>query len=147
MNQIIKYLVAYAIWIADLILAFWLIFISRNAFLGILALFYHGSVAYLNAVNFADKAFMIVLGLSWLAFSIFSEQFFRVGVQENVLLKRIARVTGPIFLGIFSVDLILFWLQGVGAGNWLRWLILAFELGIGIALLVSVKPQSKSQPT
>jgi uncharacterized membrane protein len=75
------------------------------------------------------------------------EAYFRAGVSRGDLLKRFARVTGPVFLGIFGVDLILFWLQGIGRGDLLRWFLLAAELGIGIALLVLVRPPSKQHPT
>jgi len=148
MTRIIKYLGAYALWVVDLGLAFWLIFISRTVFLGIFALFYDkGQLAYAHRVDFADKVFSITLGLGWLVFMIVVEAYFRAGALRDDLLKRFARVTGPVLLGIFGVDLILFWLQGAGGGDWLRWLILSAELGSGIALLVSASPQSKPDPT
>jgi hypothetical protein len=140
-------------WIADLGLTFWLAFISRTVFLGIFALSYEGGqsvyaeVVYAHRVDFADKVFSIILGLGWLVFMIAVEAYFRAGVSRGDLLKRFARVTGPVFLGIFGVDLILFWLQGVGRGDLLRWFLLAAELGIGIALLVLVRPPSKQHPT
>jgi len=148
MNRIIKYLGAYVLWVVDLGLVFWLIFISRTVYLGIFALFYkEGSWAYSHRVDFADKVFMLILGLGWLIFMIVVEAYFRASVLRGDLLKRFARVTGPVLLGIFGVDLILLWLQGVGEGDWLRWFILAAELGIGIALVVSARPQSKQNPT
>jgi len=148
MTRIIKYLGAYALWVVDLGLAFWLIFISRTVFLGIFALFYKpGAWLYSRRVDLADKVFLLILGLGWLVFMIVVEAYFRAGALGDDLLQRFARVTGPVLLGIFGVDLILFWLQGVGGGNWLHWLILAAELGIGIALLVAARPQSKSEPT
>ena len=69
------------------------------------------------------------------------------GVASNDLIKRFAKVTGSVLLGIFGVDLILFWLQGVGRGDWLRWFMLAAELGIGITLLRLAGMQSKLNPT
>lgn len=148
MTRIIKYLGVYFLWVVDLGLAFWLIFISRTVFLGIFALFYKaGAWAYSRRVDLADKVFLLILGLGWLIFMIVVEAYFRAGALHDDLLKRFARVTGPVLLGIFGVDLILFWLQGVGGGDWLRWFILAAELGIGIALLVSAKSQSKTDPT
>ena len=148
MAKIIKYVSAYFMWTADLGLTFWLIFISRTVFLDISALFYkEGAWVYSRRVDLADKVFSLILGLGWLVFMIVVEEYFRAGVLRDDLLKRFARVTGPILLGIFGVDLILFWLQGVGGGAWFRWFILAAELGIGIALLVSARLQSKPNPT
>lgn len=148
MAKIIKYVSAYLMWIVDLGLTFWLIFISRTVFLGILALFYkEGEWVYSRRVDLADKVFVLILGLGWLVFMIVVEAYFRAGALRDDLFERFARVTGPVLLGIFGVDLILFWLQGVGGGDWLRWFILAAELGIGIALLVSARPQSRPNPT
>ena len=148
MVKILKYAGAYLMWIADLGLTFWLGFLCRTVFLGFLAVSYkEGQVAYAHRVDFVDKIFSIILGLGWLGFMIVVEAYFRSGALSNGLFKRFARVTGPVLLGIFSVDLILLWLQGVGGGNLLRWFILAAELGIGIALLVSVRYLSKSETT
>jgi hypothetical protein len=148
MAKIIKYVSAYLMWIVNLGLTFWLIFISRTVFLGIFALFYkEGEWVYSRRVDLADKVFLLILGLGWLVFMIVAEAYFRAGALRDDLFERFARVTGPVLLGIFAVDLILFWLQGVGGGDWLRWFILAAELGIGIALLVSARPQSKPNLT
>jgi len=140
MKKVTNNVIATGMWIVDLALAFWLFYISRDAFLGILALFYKkGDWEYSKLVSFADKAFMLILGLSWLAFMIIVEEYLRAGVQKNDLLKRFARVTGPVILSIFVVDLILFWLEGISGGNWLRWLILAAELGVGLAIYLFAK--------
>ena len=148
MTKIIKYTGAYVLWIVDLGLTFWLILISRSVFLDIFALFYKpGAWAYSRRVDLVDKIFLLMLGLGWLVFMIVVESYFRAGALDDDLFQRFARVTGPVLLGIFGVDLILFWLQGIGGGNWLRWLILATELGLGFVLLVSTRAQSKSRPT
>ncbi len=148
MTKIIKYIGASVLWIVDLGLAFWLILISRTVFLDIFALFYKpGAWAYSHRVDLLDKVFLLILGLGWLIFMIVVESYFRAGASGDDLFQRFARVTGPVLLGIFGIDLILFWLQGVGGGNWLRWLILATELGLGFALLVSTRSQPKSEST
>jgi hypothetical protein len=148
MAQIIKYIGAYTLWGVILGFTFWLILISRTVLLGIFAMFYKpGSLVYAHRVDFADKIFWLILGLAWLAFMIATESYCRAGVMSQNLLKRFARVTGPVLLSIFCVDLILFWLQGVGGDNWLRWLILAAELGIGIVLSMSARTQPNPNPT
>jgi hypothetical protein len=148
MAKIIKYVSAYILWVADLGLTFWLIFISRTVILDIFALFYkEGAWVYSRRVDLADKVFLLILGLGWLVFMIVIEAYFRAGARCDDLFQRFASVTGPVLLGIFGVDLILFWLQGVGGGDWFRWFVLAAELGIGIALLVLARPQSNPNPT
>lgn len=144
MAKIIKYVGAYLMWIVDLGLSFWLFLMSRTVFLGLFALSYkEGNLVYAQRVDFADKVFSILLGLAWLAFMIIVEAYFRAGASRDDLLKRFASITGPVVLGIFGVDLILFWLQGVGGGGWLRQSVLVAELGIGILLLMLVRFQSK----
>ena len=144
MAKIIKYVSAYLMWIVDLGLAFWLFMISRTVFLGIFALSYKGGqLVYAQRVDFADKVFSILLGLAWLIFMIVVEAYFRAGASGDDLLKRFAKVTGPVLLGIFGVDLILFWLQNVGGSGWLRSSVLAAELGIGIVLLMLARVQPK----
>jgi hypothetical protein len=144
MARIIKYVGAYLMWIVDLGLSFWLFLMSRTVFLGLFALSYKGGkLVYAQRVEFADKVFSLLFGLGWLVFMIIVEAYFRAGASRDDLLKRFAGVTGPVVLGIFGVDLILFWLQGVGGGGWLRQSVLAAELGIGIILLMLAKFQSK----
>jgi hypothetical protein len=144
MAKIIKYVSAYLMWIVDLGLAFWLFMISRTVFLGIFALSYKGGqLVYAQRVDFADKVFSILLGLAWLIFMIVVEAYFRAGASGDDLLKRFAKVTGPVLLGNFGVDLILFWLQNVGGSGWLRSSVLAAELGIGIVLLMLARVQPK----
>lgn len=146
MTKVLKYLLAYVLWIIDLALGLWLLLISRTVFLDILALsFKEGSWVYSRRVDFADKVFLLVLGLGWLIFMIIIEHFYRASALTGELPQRFAWVTGFLLLCIFVIDMLMFWVQGAG-NNWLRWLILAAELGIGIALLVSVRPRSKPNP-
>lgn len=147
MSKVVKYTIAYGMWIVDLGLSAWLFFLSRTTLLGILALFSEqGDFQYAKMVDLVDRIFVVVLGLGWLVFSIFTEEYYRTGALKENLLKRFARVTGPILLCIFVVDLMLFWLQGIGGDNWLRWLILAAELVIGLALVVYGKKNITIKP-
>ncbi|HEU0297273.1 MAG TPA: hypothetical protein VFR47_31315 [Anaerolineales bacterium] len=138
MTNVLKYSLAYVLWIVDLALGLWLVFISRTAFLDILALFYKpGAWVYSRRVDLADKAFVLILGLGWLIFMIFIEHYYRANAFTGELPKRFARVTGLLLLCIFAVDMVLVWVQGVGNSNWLRWFILAVELAIGTVLMVT----------
>jgi hypothetical protein len=65
-------------------------------------------------------------------------------VQDD-LFPRFARVTGPVLLSVFSVDLLLSWLQG--GSDWRHWLILAAEVGLGIILITFARSLPKSKLT
>jgi len=148
MKKIVNVVIAYVMWIVDLGMALLLLIMSRTALLNFLGLFYaKNSVQYQYRVGFIDKIFTLGLGLGWLAFVIFTEQYFRRGASKGHLLKPFARVTGPVLLGIFVVNLILLWLAGVGNSSWLSWLILAVELGGGIGLLVLEKSKFVNKST
>jgi hypothetical protein len=137
MSKLLKYASSYVMWIIDLGIAFWFMFIARTDLINFLSLFAKkGNLTYGHQVDFADKAFSITLGLGWLALMIVIEQYYRHGVEKDDLRKRFARVTGPLVIAVFVADLIAFWLGGIASGNFVRWLILAAELGIGIALII-----------
>jgi hypothetical protein len=138
MRKAIKYLIAYTMWIANMLLSIWFVYLTRTSVLSIMALFYQqGDFQYTKLVNLVDRVLVIVLGLGWLVFTIITEEYFRSGALKENLPKRFARVAGPLILCIFIVDLSLFWVQGVG--EWMRWLILAIELVAGLALVVYSK--------
>jgi len=147
MKKVTNNILAHGMWIVDLVLAFWLAFLSRNVLLETLAKIYQkGSWSYPRWVVVIDRVYTITVGLGWLVFMIVVEEYFRKGIQKGDLLKRFARITGSVLLAIFAVDLILVWLQGIGSNDWLRWLILAAELGIGTALQVWAKTRPVPQP-
>lgn len=137
MKRIINYLISYIAWIIDLALGAWVIFLARTDILGLFALRYKpGMWEYEQLVTFLDKVFILLLGICWLAFMIFVEEYFRGGIHKGNLFTRIAKLNGTVLLVIFCIDLVLFWLQGIGTENWLRWLILACELGFGMSLFL-----------
>ena len=94
-----------------------------------------------------DQVFTILLGLGWLALFVLTEGYYRAGALQENLLKRFARVTGPILMCIFLVDLILFGLQGFGGGDWLRWLVLSAELVLGLMLILYARRTAANKLT
>jgi hypothetical protein len=135
--QVFKYAVAYGMWLVDLGLSAWLVIMSRTVVHAFLALSYEqGDFRYLKRAQLVDATTIVLLGLGWLALIILSEGYFRAGALQEGLTKRFARVTGPILLCVFAVDVILFWLQGLGGHDWSRWLLLAAELMVGLVLVV-----------
>jgi hypothetical protein len=137
MSKAFRYAIAYGMWFVDLGLSAWLFYVSRTALLTYLALFYEeGDFRYTKRADLTDNIFTLLLGLGWLALIVLTEGYYRAGARTENLMKRFARVTGPILMCIFLVDLILFGLQGFGGGDWLRWLILSAELVIGVTLIL-----------
>ena len=132
-----NYVLAYIIWIFTLLLGILFIIISREDFLGASSTFYvRGSFTRVDRVAFYEKVFLVVLGLLWLGLMIVGEEYFRRGAQQGDLLRRIGEIVGPELLLLFAADLFLLWLQGSVGSNWLRWLILGFELIVGVVLLL-----------
>ena len=144
----INYVIAYVLWFVTILLGLWFVMLARSDLQGALATYYvRGSVTYIQRARLFDQVFVIVLGLLWLVFMVVTEWYFRTGALRPDWLKRFARVAGPVILLVFVADLFLFWLQGVSSGNWLRWLILAGELVIGIVFLLYARPSSLPDQT
>jgi type IV secretory pathway VirB2 component (pilin) len=147
MSKVFKYAIAYGMWFVDLGLSAWLFFVSRTALLTFLALSYEErDFRYTKTAQLIDQVFTILLGLGWLALFVLTEGYYRAGALQENLQKRFARVTGPILMCIFLVDLILFGLQGFGGGDWLRWLVLSAELVIGLMLILYARKTAASKP-
>lgn len=146
MKKALKYIIAYILWIVEIGFALYLCYISRSLILGIMTFNLKvGNVQYQQRMNLTDRVFVLILGFGWLIFMIFVEEYFRTGVLKGDLPKRIVGVTWPVLLAAFLVDLVLLWIQGVGSSSWLRWLVLAVELGAGVGLLVFAKTRLTSK--
>ena len=145
MREVPKYIIAYAMWFVDLGLSLWFFFLSRTTLLAFLAVINKpGDWWYAQRAVLADRVFTILFGIGLLAFFVISEEYFRAGALEDGLVKRFARITGPLILCIFSMDLILFWLQGGNTAEGLRWLILLVELLIGLSLVLYAKKRMQT---
>ena len=145
-NKVLKYLIAYGMWLVNLGLATWLLLITRPVLLVIPTLLFDpDDYFYPGRVETFDKFLTLFLGIGWLAFMVISEEYFRAGALKGSLSKRIARVTGSILLCIFVVDSILFGLQGF-AGDWSRWLIRLAALVIGLGLVLFSRKRAASNP-
>jgi phosphoglycerol transferase MdoB-like AlkP superfamily enzyme len=92
-----------------------------------------------------DTVFTLLLGIGLLAFLVITQEYYLKGVQQGDLIERFARVSGPIFLGIFIVDSILFFMQGFDPSNWYRFLIILAELVVGIILIIISRKERQQQ--
>ena len=124
-------------WIIDLGLAAWFAFITRTVLFAVPAVLFHpGNFQFPKRAEVMDKVFTLLLGIGLLTFLVITQEYYQKGVQKGNLIERFARITGPIFLGIFIVDSILFYMQGFELTNWYRLLIILAELVFGILLVM-----------
>ena len=124
-------------WIIDLGLAGWFAFITRTVLFAVPPLLFHpGNFQFPKRAEVMDKVFTLLLGIGLLTFLVITQEYYQKGVQKGNLIERFARITGPIFLGIFIVDSILFYMQGFELTNWYRLLIILAELVFGILLVM-----------
>jgi hypothetical protein len=140
------YFIAYLMWVVTMALGLWFALISRNGFLDLLARAVQRSVMYPWQTSFYDKVYSLALGLLWLAFMIVVERYFRRGVEQGDLIRRVAQVVGPELLLIFVADLGLLVLGGVGSTSWLRWVILGGEVVGGVLLLLYARSLRRPKP-
>lgn len=128
------YAVAYASWLALLLLGLWLLAMAREVLLSLAVRCVTGStLVRAHRVGLADKVFVVCAGLLWLTAVVVGEEYLRSGVERRDLGRRLALVAGPELLLLFAADLALVVLHGLG--GWLRLPILAAELGAGVGLL------------
>lgn len=146
MSKTLRYTAAYSLWFVDIGISAWLFFMSRTALLAFLAFNDPGDYQYEKTAELVDKVFTLLFGICWLAFIFIVEEYFRTGALKGNLMKRFARITGPVLLVIFTLDLALYWLQGVSVADWLRWLILSSELIIGLVLIVYGRKTMANKP-
>ncbi|HNT78569.1 MAG TPA: hypothetical protein PKH77_26465 [Anaerolineae bacterium] len=127
------YIPSYVLWVLLALLGAWLALLAQQALMGLLAQYYVGDqITRAWRVRFYDKVYALVVGLTWLVITVVTEEYFRMGVARNELLRRFARVAWPEVALLFVADLTLFWLRG-GYG-WLRWLIIAAEALLSVGL-------------
>jgi hypothetical protein len=140
MKKVLNYILYIIFWIFDIGLALLLFFRARTLILDLLILFgdptnWH----YTQVISMIDRFLVVILGIGWLVFMIVVEEYFRTGLPGGTLLKRFAKVTAPLLLILFAIDLLLVFVQGVDKAGWLQWLALLVELGAGIVLLMFYK--------
>lgn len=137
MRNFFKYVLTYSLWLINFGLAAWLAFITRTVLFAVPSLLFHpGNFQFPNRAQVMDKAFTILLGIGLLTFLVITQEYYLKGARKGDLIERFARITGPIFLGIFMVDSILFYMQGIDSSNWYRLLIILAELVLGILLFI-----------
>ena len=138
MRKITKYILAYSMWFVDLLLAIWLLIISRWALVAFVTPIIIDPTHFLypKRAEVMDAVYILLLGIVWVTFMIITQRYYSVGARKGYLFKRFARITGLLFLCLFMVDSVFFYLQGFDANNRLRWLIILAELVLGVILIL-----------
>ncbi len=148
MKKVLNYTLYLILWIFDIGLALLLFFRLRTLILDLLIVLGDPTNwAYTQRINAIDRFLVVILGIGWLVFMIVVEEYFRTGVPGGTILKRFAKVTAPLLLILFAIDLLLVFVQGIGKAGWLQWLALLVELGAGIVLLLFYKDRFTPKPT
>lgn len=129
------YVGTYSAWAVISALAFWVLLVSRQAFMFVSARFVGDDIVRGWQARFYDKVFLIVVALGVLALVTLTESYLRRGIDRRDVIRRSAKIVGVELLVLSALDLVLALFQGSGAGGWLRWLILVVELVAGVALL------------
>jgi hypothetical protein len=146
MRNFFKYVLTYSLWLINFGLTAWLAFITRTVLFAVPSLFFHpGNFQFPKRAEVMDKGFTILLGIGLLTFLVISQEYYLKGARKGDLIERFARFTGPIFLGIFIVDSILFYMQGIDANNWYRLMIILTELVLGILLVIYSRKERHQQ--
>ncbi len=135
MRSGLRYTVAYLMWFAVLASGLWLALVCRETLLEVLARYAGESTKYLWQARFFHHCFIVVTGLCWVILTVAVEEYFRRGVQRRDLVRRFAKVAGPMLLFILVADLCLLGLQGGSSSGW-RWLSVVGECVIGLSFLL-----------
>lgn len=130
----LSHILVYLLWAVLIALGFWFLILSREVFLTGAAYYAGDSWTRGWQTRFLDKAFFLLMGVAVLVFILLTENYLREGVEKHTVLRRFEKVAGWTVLVIAAADVVLLFLQQFAGVTWLRWLIIAAEVGIGVAL-------------
>jgi len=142
---LLNYVLAYLLWFILLALGFLFGILGQNAFDAFLGTqtARNQTFQFGKTMIFLDRVFIFVIWLVWLVMMVLSEESLRRAARSGNLLKHFARFAGPLLILLFLSDGYLLSVAGFSSAGWLRWLILASELVLGIILTVFGQPFRK----
>ncbi len=130
----LEYVLFYLLWTVLIAMGFWFLILSRETFLTGAAYYAGDSFTRGWQTRFFDKVFFLSAGIAVLIYFYATEGYLRAGIEKHDMLRRFFKASGWMVLAIFVADFMLLALQQFAGGVWLRWVILAAELGLGVAL-------------
>jgi len=130
----LEYVWFYLLWTVLIAMGFWFLILSRETFLTGAAYYAGDSFTRGWQTRFFDKVFFLSAGIAVLVYFYATEGYLRAGIEKHDMLRRFSKTSGWMLLVIFVTDFILLALQQFAGGVWLRWIVLATELSLGVAL-------------
>jgi len=130
----LEYVLFYLLWTVLIAMGFWFLILSRETFLTGAAYYAGDSFTRGWQTRFFDKVVFLSAGIAVLVYFYATEGYLRAGIEKHDMLRRFFKASGWMVLAIFVADFMLLALQQFAGGVWLRWVILAAELGLGVAL-------------
>ena len=135
-SDVFAHIAVYVMWFLNLGLAIWLLLNIRLLLLIFPAILLDATdYFYPQRVEASDKLITLSLGVVWLVFMVFTEEYFRRGIPQGDLIHRFAKVTGAVLISMFVVGLLVLGVQGFQR-DWFHWLILSTEITVGIGLVL-----------
>lgn len=141
-----KYILALIAWLIVSALAFWILVVFRQALLSLLSTFYvRDSAPRAWRAGLVDRVYVLVAGLLYLIFILAMQEYIRMGITNNDVLRRLARLVGIELLVLLPIDVTTSLLQRSFA-NPVGLLLFVVEIfGGGALLAYSIKAKHKRE--
>lgn len=123
----------YVLLVIILLVGLWVFFLGREVSSGWMRLYYVGeSFTRGYQAGFFDRMITLFLGLGWLVLFVVSEELMRRQPTQARVLTVFSRFMGTLCLLAFVLDILLVvFVTGAAAVNWIRWLVIITELVLG----------------
>jgi hypothetical protein len=146
-TRISQYIIAYASWAIFILLFLVILLLGRETWLAALRNYWaRDNLARQYSINFLDRVFVLIVGITWLILMLVIESYFRNGITKGNLIHRVSTGLGYEILVIFLIHLAMTWMVGITAQPITRWIVLVLELVIGGGLIITSRKTAK-KPT
>jgi len=137
MKKILQAFAAYLLLLPILLIGIWLFFLGREVLSSLLAVFFVGTSLTRNfQAGFADRMYVVFVGVGWMVLFVVAEEFLRRSVLKGTLIRTFLRFMGVLTLVVAVFDGIqLALLASLTEVTVTRWAILAVELILAAAFL------------
>lgn len=128
-NGLPQTIAAYGSWIVSFLLWVYFMFTSRTAILGLLTAYYIGNNFQRRmTAQLIDRVYLLFTGIIWLILMVAVENYFRRGIENGDLARRIGRILAPEMFLIVLAECMLAFLIGFAILPASRWLLIVLEV-------------------